>query len=371
MLVLSCSMCCLFGLPRNQATTKQLRKFDLPKDLYFGSDSVHFLSDGKTALLSGRESLTLWDLSNGNKISSLRKQSTSRDWFGCDLSNDDRSVFAECQGKLTLFDVEAGTEKWRLGIDGTREGPWWFYFSRDGKTAFNLFLHTRVVMDGQLISEDGQNVGQPAPGLDAQKVQVVFSGCTVQDWDLRDRKRVRTFKGPSPGAWGASSSPDGHFAIFRFVEIPENPKTKNELVGSPLRLWDLKDEREILAFDGHTQGVSACVYSPDGRRILTGHKDGLLVLWDAQTAKEVRQNKGHADEVQCLAFVPDGRRALSGGKDKTIRLWDTDTSKEIQKFEGHKGAVQGLAVSPKGDRFLSLSTDNTMRLWQLPAFDGK
>src|SRR5205809_764516 len=46
------------------------------------------------------------------------------------------------------------------------------------------------------------------------------------------------------------------------------------------------NNQEILRCDGHDGEVSAVVFSPDGKYLLSGSFDGTVRLWNAQTGQE-------------------------------------------------------------------------------------
>ena len=69
--------------------------------------------------------------------------------------------------------------------------------------------------------------------------------------------------------------------------------------------------------------VSALAFSPDGRMLARGSRDGGVIrLWEVVTAQVRRPFAGHRGAVLSLAFSPDGKTLLSGGEDTTARSWD-------------------------------------------------
>ena len=41
---------------------------------------------------------------------------------------------------------------------------------------------------------------------------------------------------------------------------------------------------------------------------------------------------GHADEVECVAFSLDGKRVVSGSRDGTVKISDIGTGAEVRFF---------------------------------------
>ena len=87
------------------------------------------------------------------------------------------------------------------------------------------------------------------------------------------------------------------------------------------------------------------MFSPDGKRIVSGGADQMVKVWDAE-GRDLLTLSGHKALVWGVAYSPDGTRIVSGSFDKTVRLWDANTGRELRMLTGHVQTVTGVAFGP-------------------------
>ena len=66
--------------------------------------------------------------------------------------------------------------------------------------------------------------------------------------------------------------------------------------------------------------VTAAVFSPDGKFVVTGGADGTTRFWDAATGHSL-EALGALSLVWRVAFSADGKYLAAGCADGTINVW--------------------------------------------------
>ncbi len=142
-------------------------------------------------------------------------------------------------------------------------------------------------------------------------------------------------------------------------------------------LWEVDSATPQATFKAPGTGFSVLAFSPNGKLLASGCRDGSVRLWNT-TAKQqgvggkigqylpTLMLKKHKSEVFTLAFSPDGKMLLSGSYDGTIRAWDTTTGKQHFTCREHLDGISDIAT-PKGENTLtSIDTMHTqIRHWDI------
>src|SRR5437867_11823980 len=75
-----------------------------------------------------------------------------------------------------------------------------------------------------------------------------------------------------------------------------------------IRVWDVATGVEAASpLEGHTADVITLATSPDGLQMASGSADGTVIVWDLISRKRLTRLFGHSGGVFALAFSPDGR----------------------------------------------------------------
>jgi U3 small nucleolar RNA-associated protein 13 len=150
-----------------------------------------------------------------------------------------------------------------------------------------------------------------------------------------------------------------------------------------IRVWNLETSTTVATVQKHGSIVRGLDWSTDGKRLLSGGRDGVMCLIDTTTWNSVITYT--AEEVEAVGFIAPDMFEREDGKDTTklvfaagrqdrIRIWDLNTGEEVTKRENaeedeEKGITQIMYVSESCDysanQIINLDTISIFPLWLL------
>jgi WD40 repeat protein len=134
-------------------------------------------------------------------------------------------------------------------------------------------------------------------------------------------------------------------------------------------LWDPHTGKEIARLGPHCYRPLWCAYSADGSHIVSGTgvgSYGELWLWDGRTGEFILSFNGHTTWINRCLFTPDGKRVLSVSDDGTMRLWNVSTGEQIAILIDDRAHILKWDISPDG-AFIAVGMDDH----SVKVFNGK
>lgn len=155
--------------------------------------------------------------------------------------------------------------------------------------------------------------------------------------------------------------------ILAAAWTPDGRQVALGLKNGDIQLWDVETRTLLKTLTGHTNQVYSLAFNPRGTHLLsTPQGDGSDYtprLWDVAGGQTVGRFEGHTKGVFDAAWSPDGRRVLTAGEDGLVKLWDVTTTKPLATLTQHSGRVFGVAWRPDGQKFVSVGDNGEIFIW--------
>jgi serine/threonine protein kinase/WD40 repeat protein len=166
-------------------------------------------------------------------------------------------------------------------------------------------------------------------------------GRQIELWSAATGRVIATYPRPD-GAGNFTFSADGQYLLAYGQDA------------RPSFGWPMGATAEKLILAGHSGGVPAIAFSPDGRRLASAGKDRIVRLWNASSGTLVHRSPLHDADIECLAFRPDGSMLATADFAGTIRLWGGASLSPLFKVKREAGPGQAWRIlfDPTG-RFMA------------------
>lgn len=276
-------------------------------------EAVAFLPSGEQ-VVSGSADATLrvWDLASGRTV--LLIPGAELGAYALAVSPDGHQVAAGCKDSVVrVFSSRDGALLREL--DGHLGYVRAVAYTHDGSHLLSSADDGSICVWREGASEplarlEGHRGGVLAVAVSPDDSLVISGGRdgTVRLWDLVEGKLVGTFEGHR-----------GWVEAVAFVG-KEHEVISAGRDGRVLR-WDL-DSGEVIAEMQHPGRAHAVACSADGTRAYSAGSNRGAVCWDLAGNERVAEFKGHQHAAHTVAVSPDGKLVVTGSTDTILLVWE-------------------------------------------------
>ncbi len=349
----------------DMATGKCLLKLEL--DLPEGTTvrSLALNANGDCLATNSTEyAIALWDLASGRKAFELVGHHS---WVNCCSFSQDGLFLVSGSSDRTLRKWDLATGKCvfeyrghqglvsscSLSLDGLK------LLSRSEDKSVRLWNLATGECERELIGYEN-SVSTCAFSADGHFMVSGSEDGSLRKWDIKTGECVREFLGHTGVIRGLALSKDGSFLVSGEISS-KGLQTLN------LRRWDMSSGECIREFNWENNSVwPICAINSDGSNIVTiSSTDNKIMLWDMGTGGLIRQFIGHTARITSCIFSKDGRYLISSSYDKSLRQWEIDTGECVNEFVGPQNMLMSCALSDDGRYLVSGSMCGSLLLWDV------
>lgn len=311
-------------------------------------DSLGVAPNGKEIVTASRRDISIWDVETGEKVDGFEDPNA---WS---VAISDRGRIA-----LTGLGVRIWDRETRKSFPVLERGAWTCLFI-PGSTYIALRTDASVIV---LNVENGETIHQFEHG----------------GFEMGTRALAVSRNGRFVASAGHEGSPPGY--SFRILDLESDACRifhQNEhrgpvetlaftqdasrlisgaraALGKPpldhtVRVWDLKTERCIATFTGHSSNVNSVAASWDDRYAISAAGDRRLLVWDLERPRS--DISAHQGSVTAAVVTASGRSILTASQDGVVNEWDV-ASHSLQQARQSEESIIALAATANGKTILA------------------
>jgi len=189
-----------------------------------------------------------------------------------------------------------------------------------------------------------------------------FASKRLNSADLVARSRSRIYQRRLSPLWRLRYSLRGRDALYQAVFSPDGRRVAVGTRNGFVRIIKADSGHLIRQWRAHTDTVNSLAFTPDGQTLLSASRDRTVGIWDARRFQLRHRMASYGDNVLCVVVSPDGQLAASASLDGTIRIWSAQSG-SLRRVMKAEAGVTAVAFSPDGKRLASGGQDRVVTLW--------
>jgi WD40 repeat protein len=132
-----------------------------------------------------------------------------------------------------------------------------------------------------------------------------------------------------------------------------------------VRGWDVATGKKLFDLSGHNADIVSIAFSPDGKIVASGQRDGKVRLWRLKSQELLATLDEHTGPM-AFSFTRDGREFITAGDDGKLILWDTTSFKPVAHLEQKGGRYRALSLSETGTELFVADGNDEVQRWDMP-----
>lgn len=108
--------------------------------------------------------------------------------------------------------------------------------------------------------------------------------------------------------------------------------------------------------------IHVVVWTPEGRRLLTGASTGEFTLWNGMAFNFETIQQAHDKAVRAMVWSNNDIFMVSADTGGSIKYWQSNMN-NLKAFQGHNECIRDLSFCPTDKKFASCCDDGTVKVW--------
>ena len=169
-------------------------------------------------------------------------------------------------------------------------------------------------------------------------------------WDAASGERLKNF--------------DGHAGSINTIVYSKDGKMlASGSMDRTVIVWDATTGARLVVLDARSRSVESIDMRADGL-LASGGNFPNIILWDPTDGAMLKLIPTMQSSVaQCVRFSPDGRKLAAGFRNGSLAFWDTkEEAWKTYLYHGDQ-MVNSIAFSKDGKLFASADTGGKILMW--------